>query len=314
MRSRYAVLVEKGRIEIQEEEIACGEDELLIHVSHCGVCQYDGAYFKGAIGTPPLRLGHEPVGTVQEVGRNVTGFAEGDRVTGLFGHLTSFADFVAADPTRVIKVPDAVPSAHALAEPLKCIVTILRTVPIEFGDHVLVMGCGFMGLLVIAGLTGAAPRSIIAVDVRRDRLDLARAVGATHCVDARDDSFFDRVREITGDGAEVVIEVAGNAPAVEQAAKTLKRRGRFALAGWHGVPGTYTLRNWTTRGATIYSAHPASAIEPMEDAERGIRALERGVFPMGTLLTHTFALEDIQRAFDTMAEQPPGYVKAVVVP
>jgi threonine dehydrogenase-like Zn-dependent dehydrogenase len=76
----------------------------------------------------------------------VTGFEVGERVTGLFAYLKAFATHGTARPDQLVKVPAHVPSEHALAEPLKCIATILRAAPPEFGDHVLVMGSGFMGL------------------------------------------------------------------------------------------------------------------------------------------------------------------------
>ena len=57
-------------------------DQVLIRITHCGLCQYDGAYFKGIIGTPPLRLGHEPVGIVEAVGRNVQDVTVGERPRG----------------------------------------------------------------------------------------------------------------------------------------------------------------------------------------------------------------------------------------
>lgn len=117
-RSTYAEMVALGRLELKEEKVHHTDDQLLVRLTHCGVCQYDGSYFKGYIGAPPVRLGHEPVGVVEAVGANVKGFAPGDRVTGLFAHLTAFAEYAAADPALVIKVPPHVPSHLALGEPL----------------------------------------------------------------------------------------------------------------------------------------------------------------------------------------------------
>ena len=313
--SRYAELVEPGKLVIKEEQLTFDDDQILIRITHCGLCQYDGAYYRGFIGQPPLRLGHEPVGVVEAVGHNVYDFKPGDRVTGLFAHLQAFATYGLAEPQQLVMVPDHIPSEQALAEPLKCISTILRTAPPEFGDHVLVIGCGFMGLLVIAGLIGQAPASLIAVDLRADRLKLARQIGATHTLNSADPDFLDKVSEITsGHGTDVVFEVTGHPVAVELAAKTMRRgRARYALAGWHGRPGTYTLRNWTTKGAVILSAHPAYSLDPWDDMCRAMAGLGRGVFPMGKLITHRFSLDEIQTAFEMMIEGTDGYIKGVVV-
>ena len=290
--SRYAELIEPGKFVIKEENLTHGDDELLIRITHCGLCRYDGVYYKGVIGTPPLRLGHEPVGIVEAVGRHVTGFQIGERVTGLFAYLKAFATYGIARPDQLLSVPAHVPSEQALAEPLKCIATILRAAPPEFGDHVLVMGSGFMGLLLIAGLVGRAPASLIAVDVREDRLKLAKVFGATHTLNAKAPDFLEQVRGITeGHGTDVVFEITSHSEPVELAAKTLRRtRARYVLAGWHGEPGTYTLRNWTTKGAIILTPHPSFSLDEMEDMRRGLDGVARGVFPMDQIITHRFPL------------------------
>ncbi len=314
--SRYAELVGPGELIMKEEEVSYSQDQLLIRITHCGLCQYDGAYYKGIIGQPPLRIGHEPVGVVEAVGAKVEGFKVGERVTGLFANLTAFATYGVATPEQLIKIPDDIPSELALIEPLKCVVTILRTAPPEFGDHVLVIGCGFMGLLVIAGLASRTPASLIAVDLQEERLQLAKALGATHTLNSAKPDFLKKVDTITqGHGTDVVFEVTGQPVAVELAAKTMRRgRGRYALAGWHGQPGTYTLRNWTTKGAVILSAHPSYSLAPMDDARRAMDGLSRGIFPMERLVTHHFSLDQLKTGFETMLSGSDGYIKGVILP
>lgn len=314
--SRYAELVDVGKIEIKEEAVTWNDDQVLIRITHCGICQYDGAYFQGIIGTPPLRLGHEPVGIVEAIGRNVKQVKEGDRVTGLFAHLKAFATYAVADPRDLLSVPAHINSEHALAEPLKCIATIVRSAPPELGDHVLVMGCGFMGLLTLAGLESKAVASLIAVDLLESRLQLARELGATHTLNGNDPDFLKKVQEIThGHGADIVFEVTGNARAAELAAQTLRpQRAKYALAGWYGKPEQYVLRNWTTKGAVILTPHPKFSLDPADDMRRALDALARGVFPMNKLVTHTFALDDLQHGFEMMLGAAEGYIKGVVTP
>jgi threonine dehydrogenase-like Zn-dependent dehydrogenase len=314
--SRYAELVEPGRLVIREEEITFDDSQLLIRVTHCGVCRYDGAYFEGILGTTPMRIGHEPVGFVEAVGREVKDFEPGAPVTGLFAHLKAFATYAVAEPTQLVRVPEAVSMEQALGEPLKCVATILRAAPPEFGDHVLVMGSGFMGLLVIAGLASRGLASLIACDIQKGRLALAREFGATHTLNTKDPDFLEQVKEITkGHGTDVVFELTSHPEPVELAAKTLRRgRGRYVLAGWHGLPATYTLRNWTTVGAVILAPHPSYSLDPMEDMARALDGLARGVFPMGRLITHRFALDDVQLAFETMISGADDYIKSVIVP
>jgi len=314
--SRYAELVEVGKMAMKEEDIRFDDDQVLIRITHCGLCQYDGAYFTGILGTPPLRLGHEPVGIVEAVGRKVKGVNLGERVTGLFAHLKAFATYAVAEPHELVRVPDHIKSEHALIEPLKCIATIVRSAPPELGDHVLVMGCGFMGLLTLAGLVGQAPASLIAVDRLDNRLQLARELGATHTLNSQEPDFLKNVQEITkGRGTDIVFEVTGNAIAAELAAQTLRpHRAKYALAGWYGKPAQYTLRNWTTKGAIIVTPHPKYSLDPADDMRRAMDALERGVFPMDKLVTHSFPLHDVQKGFETMLTASEGYIKGVIVP
>ena len=314
--SRYAELVETGKIEIKEETLTFADDQVLIRITHCGLCQYDGAYFKGLIGTPPLRLGHEPVGIVEAIGKNVKDVNMGERVTGLFADLKSFSTYAVAEPHQLLRVPEHIKSEHALIEPLKCIVTIVRSAPPELGDNVLVMGSGFMGLLILAGLVGKAPSSLIAVDILESRFQLAQEIGATHTLNGKDPDFLDKVQEITkGKGIDVVFEVTGSAVAAELAAKGLRpHRARYVLAGWYGKPEQYVLRNWTTKGAVILTPHPKYSLDPADDMRRAMDALERGVFPMHKLVTHSFSLDDIQNGFEIMVNASDGYIKGVVTP
>lgn len=312
--SRYAELVAVRTLVLKEEKLECGDDQMLVRITHCGLCQYDGSYFKGIIGTLPQRLGHEPVGVVEQVGRNVKGFKPGDRVTGLFAHLRSFATYCLAEPNLAVPVPSNVPSELALGEPLKCIATIARAAHPEFGDNVLVMGAGFMGLLTAAALRGSTEGHLIVADINDDRLKLARDIGAAHTLRSDDPGFLDRVKQITGGhGIDVAVEVVGMPAPAELAAKTMRRgRPRYVIAGWHGQPGTFTLRTWTTLGAEIVSAHPGWSLDPMEDLRRAMDGLARGIFPMDKLVTHRFPLSKVQQGMEAMVGGTPGYIKGVV--
>jgi len=316
VKSQYAELVGPRTMALKEEEISFGDAEILVRITHCGLCQYDGSYFKGIIGSVPQRLGHEPVGIVEEVGSKVTGFKPGDRVTGLFANLRAFATYCVADPKSALPVPPAIPSELALGEPLKCISTIARAANPQFGDRVLVMGAGFMGLLVIAALRGSSVGLLIAADINEERLKLAREFGATHTLRSDDPVFLERVKDLTrGYGIDVAVEVVGLPEPAELAAKTLRRGGRprYVIAGWHGQPGTFTLRTWTTVGAEIISAHPSYSLDAMDDCRRGMEALGRGVFPMEKLVTHRFPLSRVQQGLEAMVGGTPGYIKGVIV-
>jgi len=317
--NRYAELVELGRFVLREETIDITDDQVLVRVKLCGVCKYDLAYYKGILGTFPGKLGHEPTGVVEQVGRNVTQFKPGDRVTGLYTQQPfqkGFATYAVGYPPYLIRVPDDVPLEHALGEPLKCISTILRSAPPEFGDYVLVMGCGFMGLLVLSGLVGRGPELIIAADIDDERLAMAKELGATAALNPQKVDFLGEVAKLTnGRGTDVVFELTGNPNGLQLAAQTLRlHRARYVLGGWHGVPHTYNLRNWTHPGAVILCPHPQFSLDPMDDLRRAMEGLARGVFPMDKLVTHRFRLDDIQAAFEMAERGDEGYIKGIILP
>ncbi|MBN1401949.1 MAG: alcohol dehydrogenase catalytic domain-containing protein, partial [Anaerolineae bacterium] len=158
---RAAFIVGPRQFEIREIRMpVIGDDEMLVRVDACGVCSSD---MSGYLGTGPAamqarnpyprRAGHEPAGTVMEVGRNVAGFAPGDRITGYFAD-GCYAEFVRCKPgdrlarghgSIIEKIPAGIPAKHALGEPLMSLVSIARTATPEFGDYVFQVGCGFMG-------------------------------------------------------------------------------------------------------------------------------------------------------------------------
>ncbi|OGO04816.1 MAG: hypothetical protein A2Y73_02195 [Chloroflexi bacterium RBG_13_56_8] len=317
--NRYAELVALRKFAIREETIDINDDQVLVKVEVCGLCKYDLAYYQGILGTFPGKLGHEPTGIVEQVGRNVTQFKPGDRVTGMYTKQPfqkGFATYAVGYEPYLLKVPDEIPLEYAIGEPLKCISTILRAAPPEFGDYVLVMGCGFMGLLVLAGLVGQGPEMIIAADIDDDRLAMAKEMGATAVLNPQKVDFANEVSKLTnGRGTDVVFEVTGNPHAVQQAAQTLRlQRARYVLGGWHGVPQMYNLRLWTHPGAVILCPHPQFSLDPMDDMRRAIEGLARGIFPMDKLVTHRFALDDIQEAFEIAERGDDGYIKGIILP
>jgi len=317
--SKYAELRAPGTFVLKEEQISITDDQVLVKVLVSGICKYDLSYYKGILGTFPRSIGHEPTGIVELVGQRVTQFKPGDRVTGLFTpglYQKGFATYAVGYPQYLIKVPDNVPLEYALGEPLKCATTILRSAPPEFGDYVLVMGCGFMGLLVLSGLIGQGPEMIIAADINDDRLAIAAELGATVTLNPQRGDFEREVAKLTdGHGIDIVFELTGYPEPVQLAAHTLRpHRAKFVLGGWHGVPHTYNLRCWTHPGAIVLCPHPQFSLDPMDDLRRAMQGLARGIFPMDKLVTHRFALDDIQEAFELAERGGEGYIKGIVLP
>jgi threonine dehydrogenase-like Zn-dependent dehydrogenase len=331
MRMKAVVLVSPGQMEIQEMELApLAPTELRIRVVACGLCHSELGRFQGTgtmwLGEPlayPLRLGHEPVGIVAEVGPRVTGFKPGDRVTGV-GFKKSFAEYATIDlasrelVTAVVKVPDGVPLETCISEPIKCCAGIVRHSQVKFGDYVFVAGCGFMGLVVIANLASRGLGAIIACDVLDERLQLAKTMGATATLNARETDVVQAVKSITGGRmCDVAFEGIGRPAGVALTSQVIRSSpppGIIVLYGYHAVADTYDLSLWGPRAPVILSLHPEHSPDQARDLEIAMQAVSRGFYPMEKLISHRYPLEDTAKGFEALVNPPSGYLKGIVLP
>jgi len=324
MKTRRALLVEPRRFELVEADLTPGEGQLLVRIAVCGLCNWELNHWKGRIGEGhPQTLGHEWAGTVVEIGRGVTGFAAGDTVTGLPANratgpqLEGFADYMVADAACCVKVGASVDPMHAIGEPLKCILTVLRGAAPEAGDVGVVLGCGPMGLWCVQALSGGLLSALIAVDVDDAKLALARKYGATHTLNPRTSNVEEAIRDIgCGRLADFVIEGTGNADLLNTAIGYLREgRGRLALmSSYERTSASFDVGAVVGKAVEIRGLHPGYSLDGMDDLRRAVRLLERGTFRMDGLYSHRFKLEDVQAAFETLERKPPNYLKGVVLP
>jgi len=256
--------------DVARPSIASGE--LLLKVAACAICGSDVRTFRhGARNiSKPVVLGHEISGTIEEVGAALSNFSVGQRVAvapaipcgecrycrrgaeTMCERLRSIgyefdgglAEFMAVPASAVRAgcvngVPDGVGlEAAAIAEPLACVINAQELTGVGDGDTVVVMGAGPVGCLHanLAKVRGAS--TVILIDLRAERLEMARALGgADVLIDGSQDDVRERVLEATdGVGASVVIVAAPSNQAQEQSVTLAARRGRINFFG--GLPKT----------------------------------------------------------------------------
>lgn len=329
---KAAYIVGPRQFEIREIDMPIiGNDEMLVRIDACGVCSSDMSDYLGTgskamqVRNPyPKRSGHEPAGTVIDTGKNVVEFRAGDRITGYFAD-NCFAEFVSCKPgdrmarghgSVIEKIPDGIAAKHALGEPLMSLVSIARTATPEFGDYVFQVGCGFMGLGIIAGVAHPKLREYIVADLDDGRLAMAKKLGATVVLNpSRDDVAAEVMRITGGRGVDVAIEVVGHPAGVKMVGDVIKtNRAKIIMVGWHQAPDTYELYSWI-KSPIIYSPQGIGmSTDYQGELKRAIWALEKGIFPMHELVTHTYKLEEIDRAFQDNLNRTPGYIKGVILP
>ncbi len=237
---------------------------VVVKLRATGICRSDWHGWMGH--DPDIRLphvpGHELAGEVVALGREVSRFREGDRVTVPFvggcgrcgecrsgnqqvcpeqfqpgfTHWGSFAEYVALDfaDQNLVSLPEAVDDATAAS--LGCrFATSFRAVVdqgrVRGGEWVAVHGCGGVGLsaIMIARAMGAHP---VAIDISPEKLDFARRLGAVAAIDARDvPDVAEAVREVTGGGAHLSIDALGSPQTSFNSIQNLRRRGRHVQVG-----------------------------------------------------------------------------------
>ncbi len=337
MKRRIAKLVEPRRFEIFEEDVpVLAEDEMLIQNRCVGLCHSDLPAWTGLGYTGlnkngyhvlltdipyPLPLGHEPLGTVVDVGPKVRGFRPGDAVSGMV-HPSFASHIVATEAIAVQANPD--PASCSLAEPMMCVANMARIACPEFGDAVAVIGCGFMGLMVIMALKSANLRELVAIDLQDSRLELARKYGATRTINpAREDLEDAAFRHSGGEMFDVVVEISGSLRGLDSALAIVRLadrvgprgRGKILLPSVYAKEEKWSPRtgwNMMLRSPVMHVSHPRYCIDVLETMRRGMEMYSRGVLKIEELITHRIPFEDINRGFDILEKGDPSYMKGVI--
>lgn len=317
MKSKVAVLVEPGKFAIEQREISCAADEVIVKVASVGLCNWEKGFFTGVLPGAPCTLGHEWCGVIVECGSDVTTLAKGDKVAILpTDGLRGFAEYANIRANSCFKLADNVNVYEGFAEPLKCVITTVRSAQPEIGDYGIVIGCGPMGLWCIQALAGKMLGGLIAIDVDDIKLDQAKKYGATHVINSRTSDAERIVAEITnGHMADFIIEGTGVPHLVPSCAKLLRIcRGRVALMSYYEENiKEFDFRPFADKGAIITNPQPAFCADQLEDTRRAVALINNGSFDQSDIITHKFTLDQIQLAFETLVNKPKGYIKGVVI-
>jgi L-iditol 2-dehydrogenase len=313
-----------------------GPGEVLVRVLSVGVCGSDTHYYDhGRIGRfvveAPLILGHEASGVVAERGAGVAGLAVGQRVSiepgvpdltcryCLSGRYNlcpnmrffatppvdgAFAEFVAVHAAFAHPVPSNISDdAAALLEPLSVGVWACRKGQVTGGSRVLVTGAGPIGLVCVQTAVAFGATEVVVSDVNPRRLALARELGATAVLDARERSVTSLDRP-----PEVLLECSGHPPAIGEAIRALDRAGRAVLVGMGGdeIPLPLSVvqeRELELTGTFRYANTWPTAID----------LVASGRVDLDRLVTGSYRLEEAEQAL-TAGRRDEHAVKVVVRP
>ncbi|MCH2060817.1 MAG: galactitol-1-phosphate 5-dehydrogenase [Verrucomicrobiales bacterium] len=292
--------------------------DVMIRVQACGICGSDIHGMDGSSGRriPPIIMGHEASGVITQVAEGVAGWHEGDRVTfdstiycGHCDYCTSgnvnlcnnrrvlgvspgdyrqhgaFAQLVCVPSHILHKLPENLSYEEAaFVEPVSIALHAANRLPVQAGDSAVVVGAGMIGLLAIQALVTKGVKRIIAVDIDPGKLEFARTMGATEGVLSNEDAI-QSVHKLTGQGADLAMEVVGINDTLNLAIGTLRKGGSLALVGNLAAKTHFPLQEVVTRELTLYGSCSSSgeypeALQRIADGSINVKPLISKIAPL----------------------------------
>jgi len=279
------------------DDLAPGDHVVCVFVPSCGHCA------PCAGGRPALC---EPAAEHNGKGDLVSGARRLSRNGSPLNHhlgVSAFADHATVSRHSLVKIDREVPLD--IAALVGCAVltgagAVFNGGDVKPGGTVAVVGLGGVGLAAVLGSVAAGAERIVAVDRLRDKLDLARSLGATDTFVA-DTEAVGLIREVTRGGVDVALEFAGSTKALELAYAITRRGGTTVTAGLPHPSAMLTLPavSLTAEERTLKGSYLGSGV-PSRDITRFLGLYRRGRLPINRLLTHRLTLDTINEGFDRL--------------
>lgn len=308
----------------------CGPDDVIIKVMSASICKgVEHDHDQEGVGTDlavyPVVPGHEFAGYIEETGENVSTFKKGDRVCadnteycgdcyycrkeesnycptfGSLGHNLNggFAEYVKVKKEKVFPIPDSLSfNVAALGEPVACCIHAVDRCEVKFGDSIVVMGAGPMGLILAQLLKHSGARRVILIASTESKLQKAREMGIddTILVDRKDYSIHTKaLKELEPLGVDIVVDATGSVDMIRHGMTLLKKGGRlvqYALV--HGgeqltLDPRLMFNNELTYTTSFCQSHTFG---------RAVEALADGRVKGDMLVTHEYPLDQFYEALD----------------
>ena len=339
MKNRVAKLTQIRKIEIFEEEIPkLQKGQILVAMKSVGICGSDMHYFKegglGSFKNPlPMYMGHEPSGIIVDSNGSEK-FKEGDRVAvepgmpcvtsywsmkgkhnlcdkGTFMGANAqgaFSDYVIVEELQLVKIPDNMSyNLASLLEPLGVCLHTANLIEPKFTESATIFGAGPIGLCMYSILEKAGVKDIFMVDKLPYRVKFAKEFGASESFLLADD-YNKKIKELThGMGTTMAIDTGGTAESIDGCINVSSVNGKVALIG---IPEAdfvnYNPHRMRTKELTIKNVRRSN--QTLDDCVKhytGDNNIEK-------IISHEFNFEDIQKAFDLVADYGDQVLKCII--
>jgi len=312
--------------EIENPTLSSGD--ILVQMHACGICGSDLEKVFGEYGQPSMRLGHEPAGIIIDVSSDVTEFKKGDRVF-THHHVPCYSchlckhgnetmcskyyetnlspcglseEYVVpkwnVDHGGVLKIPASMSFEEAaMIEPLACCVRAWTKYSYQEGDSVAIFGVGPTGMMHVMLAKSKKFSKIFCFDVNDFRLGFAKKFNITASINSLDENRKQRILDNTeGKGVDVAIVATSSLKALEDAIDVVRKGGAVMM---FGVPSkdakiVLNMSKIYSKEITLVTSYAASD----NDTKKALRLIESSQIDVKQLVTHTYPIEDSQKAFD----------------
>jgi L-iditol 2-dehydrogenase len=339
------VLTKYNNFEIKEvQKPQIKGNEVLVRVKAVGICGSDVHGMDGSTGRrqPPVIMGHEASGVIEEVGSTVKNWNTGERVTfdstiyplddwysrkGLYNLSNNrmvigvscndykrdgaFAEYLAVPEHILYKLPENVSFEYAATvEPIAVALHSVNLTTISINDTALVGGTGMIALFIIQLLKLAGCGKIITFDIDQSKLDLALKLGATHAFKGDKVNVAEEVNKITGNrGADIGFEVVGISFVLRSVIESVRKGGNVTLVGNISAVVEMPLQLVVTRQLKLQGSCAICG-----EYETVLNLISQGQIQIDPMISAVAPLEEGPEWFKRLYNKEPGLMKVLLKP
>lgn len=291
------------------------DDEVLIKMKYVGVCMSEHCDWKSA--KAGMAFGHEPMGIIEKVGKNVKDFKAGDRIGGFWGSSLpgtgGMVQYAAVKPkdALLIKLPENVRDEDMLLEPLSCMMSAVSKTKIPMpGTQVAVVGCGYMGcgLISLLKLRGAY---VVGIDIRKESLANAKKYGADEIYLVEDA----KAKYLDGKfpGFEVVHEWGETNESLDLAINLTKMCGQLCVGAYHtGEKRLVDMQQLGVKAIELLNTHPREFNLSVAGAINAVKLISSGAWKYKGVPTKVYPMNKFDLAQAELETKYGKYMKAII--
>ena len=288
------------------------DDQILIRQTYVGVCMSEHQNWKDAKAGDTM--GHEPLGQIVKVGKNVSGFSAGDYVSGLWGSCLpgsgGMVEYAVADPRQdtVVKLPDHIRHEDVILEPLACLMSAVSKIKCTMpGTKVWVVGCGYMGCGMIS-LLKLRGMFVVGVDIRKESLADARRYGA-------DETYLagEVLAHYPNGSFAFVTEWGETDGSLNLAINLTKQCGQLCIGAYHtGGKRLVDVQQLNLKAIDCLSVHPREYDLSADGARNAVQLLASGAWKYVNLPVKIYPMSKFDLAHEEIESKYGKYMKAII--